>query len=196
MLKALASAFGVLAAARVNGRALIRTALTASIVLSVPLLATQANAASFIIDAGRSGEVSIGIFSNFIPFQAQSLNGSAITFVANVHGLTKADPRFCSGLPPELTPRDCIEPIHEYSNGHIFTTSSTSTDFVFVNGNIPLGDAVFFGEIQFSSVTGPILITVNGTKLPEPASWAMMLAGFGAIGSAMRRRGRQTWSRA
>lgn len=30
--------------------------------------------------------------------------------------------------------------------------------------------------------------TVEGAALPEPASWALMLGGFGAIGGAMRRR--------
>jgi len=35
-----------------------------------------------------------------------------------------------------------------------------------------------------------VLITVNGRALPEPASWAMMLGGFGAIGGAMRARRR------
>lgn len=32
----------------------------------------------------------------------------------------------------------------------------------------------------------------NQTALPEPATWAMMLIGFGMIGFAARRRGRQT----
>jgi hypothetical protein len=30
--------------------------------------------------------------------------------------------------------------------------------------------------------------TFHGTAVPEPASWAMMIMGFGVIGSAMRRR--------
>jgi hypothetical protein len=33
-------------------------------------------------------------------------------------------------------------------------------------------------NFQFSATTG----------VPEPAAWAMMLAGFGLVGSAMRRR--------
>jgi PEP-CTERM motif len=31
-------------------------------------------------------------------------------------------------------------------------------------------------------------IGLTGTSVPEPASWAMMLGGFGLVGSAMRRR--------
>lgn len=40
---------------------------------------------------------------------------------------------------------------------------------------------VFLSEVSFDSGTGSV---------PEPASWAMMLAGFGAIGAGLRRRSR------
>jgi hypothetical protein len=32
------------------------------------------------------------------------------------------------------------------------------------------------------------LVRGAGNGVPEPAAWAMMLAGFGLVGSAMRRR--------
>lgn len=32
-------------------------------------------------------------------------------------------------------------------------------------------------------------VQLSGTGVPEPAAWAMMLAGFGLVGSAMRRKG-------
>ena len=39
---------------------------------------------------------------------------------------------------------------------------------------------------------GPLLdsvkLTIDSTAVPEPAAWAMMLAGFGLVGAAMRRR--------
>ncbi|HWI86903.1 MAG TPA: PEPxxWA-CTERM sorting domain-containing protein [Sphingomonas sp.] len=37
-------------------------------------------------------------------------------------------------------------------------------------------------------------VTYVGAKAPEPATWAMMLVGFGAVGGAMRSRRRQTVS--
>jgi hypothetical protein len=35
-------------------------------------------------------------------------------------------------------------------------------------------------------------VRLAGTGVPEPAAWALMLAGFGLVGSAMRRRGLHT----
>ncbi|MBS3960497.1 MAG: PEP-CTERM sorting domain-containing protein [Sandarakinorhabdus sp.] len=35
---------------------------------------------------------------------------------------------------------------------------------------------------------GPILDNVLVTQVPEPATWAMLIAGFGLVGFAMRRR--------
>lgn len=36
--------------------------------------------------------------------------------------------------------------------------------------------------------TGPIGATLTGGGVPEPATWAMMIIGFGAIGAVLRRR--------
>ena len=38
------------------------------------------------------------------------------------------------------------------------------------------------------TISGPGVITIGGAAVPEPASWAMMIAGFGLAGAAMRRR--------
>jgi hypothetical protein len=35
----------------------------------------------------------------------------------------------------------------------------------------------------------PELVTFSAGRVPEPASWAMLIAGFGLVGAAMRRRG-------
>ena len=44
-------------------------------------------------------------------------------------------------------------------------------------------DPTTMDDLQFEDVVGVI-----GGGVPEPATWAMMLAGFGLIGAAMRRR--------
>ena len=63
------------------------------------------------------------------------------------------------------------------------------------------GNGLAFDAIRLTSVTGagvatPTTIdfekqnslTLGGTAVPEPGTWAMMLMGFGAAGYAMRRR--------
>jgi hypothetical protein len=57
----------------------------------------------------------------------------------------------------------------------------TSTDFGYQANNCQAG-------CTFTTrITGPGTIA---TAVPEPATWAMMLLGFGAIGASMRRRRR------
>lgn len=52
-----------------------------------------------------------------------------------------------------------------------------------------------FGTFSLSSITsGPATITISAATaaVPEPAAWALMVLGFGAIGAAMRRREQRT----
>ena len=69
---------------------------------------------------------------------------------------------------------------------------STATPFGFGFGGLsPAADT----RIVFSTAsTSPIALTYNGpgslllpATAPEPATWAMMITGFGAIGATMRR---------
>jgi len=70
--------------------------------------------------------------------------------------------------------------------------SSTKTDW-FDNGEI---DRAFYGTSNYFLLEGgtrPPSFTFNISRIspravPEPASWAMMLAGFGLAGAAMRKR--------
>ena len=61
-------------------------------------------------------------------------------------------------------------------------TLAAGTHHLFINGgyNTPVG--------QNPTYSG----TLNITAVPEPATWGLMLLGFGAIGFAMRRRRRGT----
>lgn len=43
-------------------------------------------------------------------------------------------------------------------------------------------------DVNYNITTTQILRQFLGTAVPEPASWAMMIAGFGLVGGAMRRR--------
>lgn len=52
--------------------------------------------------------------------------------------------------------------------------------------------------LTFTSATnpdtsyGPVLDNVSITAVPEPATWGMMILGFGLIGAAIRRRNMRT----
>jgi hypothetical protein len=73
------------------------------------------------------------------------------------------------------------------------TLQTTSNDvagidyFVWNNGGSPINNSAWnyfanFGDARFDAV-----INASGA-VPEPATWAMMLLGFGLVGGAMRRR--------
>lgn len=52
----------------------------------------------------------------------------------------------------------------------------------------PLGAALAITPLDYPA-TEPYTYTVTGFQaVPEPATWALMIVGFGAIGAAMRRR--------
>ena len=83
-----------------------------------------------------------------------------------------------------------------FTNNHVLNTSQNGiTTLVF---NTPLAAFSKFvvttrvsGGVLFQGDTGQgyLLDSVSGA-VPEPASWAMMIAGFGLVGAAMRRRTR------
>ena len=58
---------------------------------------------------------------------------------------------------------------------YIFTATGTSTTLTFTSTG--------------TTAYGAALDNVNVTAVPEPAAWALMILGFGAIGGVMRRRG-------
>ena len=67
------------------------------------------------------------------------------------------------------------------SNQFTATSDSTILDLVFAAG----GNYTGLDNVRVADLGGPL----DGA-VPEPASWAMMIGGFGAIGVAMRRRGK------
>lgn len=79
-------------------------------------------------------------------------------------------------------------------NGGFTTVTGTSAggartvDSLSRSGNVWLIGAAFAnadGNIDAFKISN---VTVNTTAVPEPATWAMMIAGFGLVGGAMRRR--------
>lgn len=64
---------------------------------------------------------------------------------------------------------------------HTFTASSSTELLSFLAKGTPTGKPPF-------ALLDGVSLTANIAAVPEPASWALMIVGFGAIGYAMRRR--------
>ena len=77
-------------------------------------------------------------------------------------------------------------------NTHIGPLANNSSVFQTYTGNFTTaGGPVTLSFVQDSGgdqYRGSILDNVLITAVPEPSTWAMMIAGFGLIGGAMRRR--------
>lgn len=69
------------------------------------------------------------------------------------------------------------------------TGQTPTEDFAFMNFDFTGGDS--YNKIVFSQTASGGFESDNhtvGSLVPEPATWAMMIAGFGLVGSLVRRR--------
>lgn len=76
------------------------------------------------------------------------------------------------------------------ANNDLFSTFQAGS-FTFTGTGSPVSLAITSGGLDNVDA---ILdnVSVSLSAVPEPATWALMIMGFGAIGGAMRRRGRST----
>ncbi len=73
-------------------------------------------------------------------------------------------------------------------NEQILSASGITTNAINIGfTNFPIGTGLQNGNIIFAQTQASAVAGVNGA-VPEPATWAMMLIGFGAVGVSMRRR--------
>ena len=92
---------------------------------------------------------------------------------------------------------------------NVLTVNSTGSSQVYTAAGLGFpvtnGDQSFSQYVQFSALAGAVITSVTFTNtpttdafetanfsimpaVPEPATWAMMLIGFGGMGLTMRRR--------
>ena len=64
------------------------------------------------------------------------------------------------------------------------TTSFTANSITILFGTRSDSTPIF----DFSTTGGQAVFAYNSAVVPEPASWAMLIAGFGLVGAAARRR--------
>lgn len=113
-----------------------------------------------------------------------SCNDVALTFTAHIDGILLAD-----GLPP-FDPAGGGNPVatrllRHYAGSVMLDAGMHTMSFSFARGGSGFGRAPFF---VLDAVEGTSLAEPVTGGVPEPASWALMIAGFGMVGGALRRR--------
>lgn len=73
-----------------------------------------------------------------------------------------------------------------------YTIDINNSDTITIGGNslVAGGYKILFNQLTLNSGVGSTtgVLTATVTAVPEPATWAMLLVGFGAAGYSMRRR--------
>lgn len=66
----------------------------------------------------------------------------------------------------------------------------TAGNYILRLGVTNVADQAFNSALAFAGVTvaGTVIDTPGGSAVPEPSTWALMMMGFGVIGTAVRRR--------
>ncbi|QJU58544.1 PEPxxWA-CTERM sorting domain-containing protein [Sphingomonas sp. AP4-R1] len=127
-------------------------------------------------------------------------------------GIGVADKIFSIGA--RQAPQTLYTPLlgpSQWGTGESFLATQTSGDAIFFDGtgiylpaayvsgsplsasmtlgNVDMSQLGLSGDVVFSLVSGDTL-TIRGVSgaVPEPATWAMMVGGFGMIGGVMRSR--------
>jgi PEP-CTERM motif len=130
-------------------------------------------------------------------FNGYGQNGLSIIFNAPtvLNSLKIAKCRFCQDANPgsyivslfsaasNLLASQSVTPTSGYQTLTFNTAGVKSVVFNFTGGD-PIG----YGDGRTVAWYETSAVTYGGAAVPEPAAWALMLAGFGLTGAAMRRR--------
>jgi len=144
------------------------------------------NAAYFVADAATEtlsqsvflevGQYTIG-FSVYVPFNGFSNSGNA-TFTGTVAGVNLANFTVDASTPGEW--------VHFAGVANILVAGNYDTAFIYNSGPVPAGDFVVDrAYIVEGDQTGGV---------PEPATWALMILGFGGAGAVLRARRRTAFA--
>ncbi|GGB15248.1 hypothetical protein GCM10011380_00850 [Sphingomonas metalli] len=166
------------------------TILKAALCAAVAVCAAPASAATFTISAGNPAAGSLPAINNgqsnrFFQLDAFVEAASATTFsiTLSTFDIACANSEFCTPIYPGGYIRDTVT--YDVAAGgaqRLFQfslpgTRAGGTDIQVLfstTGSVP---------ISFSNVSSR-----NTPLVPEPSTWALMLAGFGLTGYALRRR--------
>ncbi len=160
--------------------------------LALPAVPAHAAALLFTLSGTSFGSPRNATFqldSNPVPtsFSTSSLIGDQIQFT-NVSGVFNGvagvaeSISFGNGLAAALNINSASLGFTQYAGPAIF--SGSASEPVFAPGTFALGNP-FFGSAT-------LVVSEVSAAVPEPATWAMMIFGFGAVGSMLRYRRRST----
>lgn len=141
----------------------------------------------------------VGIFANLYVFDAAA--GANWSNFTSLEGALVAESMFLNFVNPE---EDLDEYINELMSGTVTVAGISSFEvfaglsmFAALNNNPVTVELDFLSTGTFGIQAAPgvtytsdsgVFLTAQSPAVPEPASWAMMLTGFGAVGYAIRRR--------
>lgn len=155
------------------------------------LSAVPANAATLLFTLSGARNATFQLDSNPVPTTSStSFIGKQIQF-SNVAGTFNG----VAGIAPSISfGTDLIAALNingtslgftQFAGPAIFTGPAASP--IFSPGTFQLTNFVFGGAT--------LTVTETVAAVPEPATWAMMITGFGFVGGAMRNRQRKTKTR-
>jgi hypothetical protein len=101
-----------------------------------------------------------------------NLGGNAFTHNTQINS-------FCCNMP---NPDNIISGL---GNEGDVSVGDHSISMAWLIGSLSTGSSA---TLNYAYVVGDNIGTVGGGAVPEPATWAMMIMGFGAMGSVLRRR--------
>lgn len=150
---------------------------TAALFVAASAPAQQAPAGAYNFDYSASGYNGSGSLTvdatGHIDAISGTANGDSITGLSSYASADQALFDTASGIVPDFS-------------GFAFTTAANT----FSIGDTGLGDIGITDMISnpngYCCGTHPLTLSITAA-VPEPATWAMMLIGFGAIGFAMQR---------
>jgi len=155
---------------------------------------------NFFAVTDQSGPGSYSLTQAFTLSSSGTVNISFDLFANNYAGNTYANGRDFTVSPNENEVVDILKAgADAFTNDPndivavLFGPGTAASSWGTVNAslNLAAGNYVFrFAETdnQSNFTAGLDNVSVIGGAVPEPASWAMMLGGFGLVGGAMRRR--------
>ena len=80
--------------------------------------------------------------------------------------------------------------IFDYSGANYWCNASANQGFDCVPGKTVAPKSAFDPSAQFAAASGNQVIGIVASGVPEPATWALLLTGFGGLGVALRSRRR------